>query len=152
MWSPEIFTPCSPGEADGVPRASRCSAGRSPMVDHRTLHPVRAAAVGPLGFPPLEGRTRINSLPQLMTNRSTQTFSNTLPFLSVESLGKRIKRTHQKKRHWRQMHKKKRERETERVKLPGLPWWMSETSFLAPVCYKSTAFWCYGRKWATLTL
>lgn len=27
------------------------------MVDHRAVHPVRAAAVGPVGFPSVEGRT-----------------------------------------------------------------------------------------------
>ena len=31
--------------------------------------------------------------------------TNNVPLLSVESLEKRIKRSHQKKRHWRQMHK-----------------------------------------------
>lgn len=48
---------CSPGETDGVPREACSPVWRSAMVDHRAVHPVRAAAVGPVGFPSVEGRT-----------------------------------------------------------------------------------------------
>lgn len=51
--------------------------------------------------------------------QSSPTFSNNVPFPSVEFLGKRIKRTRQKKRDWHQMRKKKREGKSHRPALNG---------------------------------
>lgn len=62
MWTSEGMNAlelCPLGETDGVLREGAfTSVWSCAMVDHRAVHPARAAVVGSVGFPALEGRSR----------------------------------------------------------------------------------------------